>query len=57
MVDNTLYLTDIPYGRIFSVDLAAATWDLITQYDGEPNGYGNSPHLERTLTSYLHFLD
>ena len=33
-----LYLTDIPYGRIFSVDLETMTWTLEIQYDGEPNG-------------------
>lgn len=32
-----LYLTDIPYGRIFRVDMAGQ-WELIVQYDGEPNG-------------------
>lgn len=35
---NTLYLTDIPYGRIFAVDLETREWSLVIQYDGEPNG-------------------
>ncbi|KAK2486099.1 hypothetical protein H9L39_00026 [Fusarium oxysporum f. sp. albedinis] len=35
---NTLYLTDIPYGRIFAVNLTTKEWDLVIQYDGEPNG-------------------
>ncbi|UPK97113.1 hypothetical protein LCI18_008048 [Fusarium solani-melongenae] len=35
---NTLYLTDIPYGRIFAVDLTTKEWKLLIQYDGEPNG-------------------
>ncbi|KAM0229153.1 hypothetical protein ACHAPO_010183 [Fusarium lateritium] len=35
---NTLYLTDIPYGRIFAVDLETKEWELVIQYDGEPNG-------------------
>ena len=32
-----LYVTDIPYGRIFRFD-QAGEWDLVTQYDGWPNG-------------------
>lgn len=32
-----LYVTDIPYGRIFRVD-SDGNWELIVQYDGEPNG-------------------
>ncbi|KAF4463899.1 Lactonase drp35 [Fusarium albosuccineum] len=35
---NTLYLTDIPYGRIFAVDITTKEWTLVIQYDGEPNG-------------------
>ena len=29
-----LYVTDIPYGRIFRVDMS--NWELVVQYDGEP---------------------
>ena len=32
-----LYVTDIPYGRIFKVDMQG-NWELVIQYDGEPNG-------------------
>nr|WP_205298405.1 SMP-30/gluconolactonase/LRE family protein [Pantoea formicae] len=32
-----LYVTDIPYGRIFRVDMNGE-WELIVQYAGEPNG-------------------
>ncbi|RAK96502.1 uncharacterized protein BO80DRAFT_449232 [Aspergillus ibericus CBS 121593] len=32
-----LFVPDIPYGRIFSVD-SNATWFLVIEYDGEPNG-------------------
>lgn len=35
--DGSLYVTDIPYGRIFRID-SAGRWELIVQYDGEPNG-------------------
>jgi gluconolactonase len=32
-----LYVTDIPFGRIFRVD-ASGAWSLVAEYDGEPNG-------------------
>ncbi|KAE8137927.1 hypothetical protein BDV38DRAFT_292539 [Aspergillus pseudotamarii] len=34
---DLLFVTDIPYGRIFSID-SNANWTLVTDYDGEPNG-------------------
>jgi gluconolactonase len=34
---GNLYITDIPYGRIFRID-SRGEWDLVVQYDGEPNG-------------------
>ncbi len=35
--EGNLYVTDIPFGRIFRVS-AAGEWSLVTEYDGEPNG-------------------
>jgi gluconolactonase len=32
-----LYVTDIPYGRIFRVS-ADGAWELVSEYDGWPNG-------------------
>ena len=32
-----LYVTDIPYGRIFRVS-AEGAWELVSEYDGWPNG-------------------
>ena len=32
-----LYVTDIPFGRIFRIS-PKGTWELIVEYDGEPNG-------------------
>lgn len=32
-----LYVTDIPWGRIFRID-AQGAWSLVAEYDGEPNG-------------------
>lgn len=35
--EGHLYCTDIPYGRIFRVT-PAGVFDLVVEYDGEPNG-------------------
>lgn len=35
--DGNLYVTDIPYGRIFKIS-PNGEWDKIVQYDGWPNG-------------------
>lgn len=35
--DGNLYVTDIPYGRIFRIS-ASGEWALIVEYDGWPNG-------------------
>ena len=34
---GNLYVSDIPWGRIFRID-AQGAWSLVTEYDGEPNG-------------------
>ena len=34
---GNLYITDIVFGRVFRID-SQAKWELIVQYDGEPNG-------------------
>jgi gluconolactonase len=35
--DGNLYVTDIPWGRVFRIDPQGA-WTLVAEYDGEPNG-------------------
>lgn len=35
--DGNLYVTDIPFGRIFRIS-ASGAWSLVAQYDGWPNG-------------------
>jgi len=35
--DGNLYITDIPFGRIFRID-PRGEWDLVVQYEGWPNG-------------------
>ncbi|KAB8271632.1 gluconolactonase [Aspergillus minisclerotigenes] len=42
-----LFVTDIPYGRIFSID-SNANWTLVTEYDGEPNGLQGILELDPT---------
>lgn len=46
---NTLYLTDIPYGRVFAVDLTTKAWTTLVQYDGEPNGLAWHPQRGRLI--------
>lgn len=35
--DGNLWVTDIPYGRVFRVS-PGGDWDLVAEYDGWPNG-------------------
>lgn len=35
--DGNLFVTDIPFGRIFRID-PAGEWTQMAEYDGEPNG-------------------
>lgn len=44
--DGNLYVTDIPFGRIFRI-APDGHWTLIAEYDGEPNGmkFLDSSHL------------
>ena len=34
---GNLFVTDIPFGRVFRID-PKGQWDLVAQWDGEPNG-------------------
>ena len=34
---GNLFIVDIPYGRIFRIS-PEGNWDLVTEYEGEPNG-------------------
>lgn len=34
---GNLYVTDIPFGRVFRID-PKGEWELVAQWDGEPNG-------------------
>lgn len=49
IVGDILYLTDIPYGRIFAVDLNTTEWTFVVQYDGEPNGLAWHPQKKKLI--------
>lgn len=38
VIGDDLFVTDIPYGRVFKVVLNSKNWTLVAEYDGEPNG-------------------
>jgi gluconolactonase len=48
---GNLFLTDIPYGRIFRVT-PAGEWTQIAEYDGEPNGMKFHPDGRLWITDY-----
>jgi gluconolactonase len=50
-----LYVTDIPFGRIFRVD-AGGEWELVAQWDGEPNGAKFLSDRELLVTDYRNGL-
>ena len=53
--DGNLYVTDIPFGRIFRIDPAGA-WELVAEWDGEPNGAKFLNDRELLVTDYRHGL-
>jgi gluconolactonase len=52
---DNLYVADIPYGRIFRID-GAGDWDLVAEYDGEPNGMKFLNDRELLITDYKNGL-
>lgn len=52
---GNLYVTDIPYGRVFRID-PAGEWDLVAQWDGEPNGMKFLNERELLVTDYMNGL-
>ncbi|MDQ2801238.1 MAG: SMP-30/gluconolactonase/LRE family protein [Pseudomonadota bacterium] len=53
--DGTLYVTDIPFGRVFRI-LAGGQVELVTEYDGEPNGLKIHQDGRAFLTDYKNGL-
>lgn len=50
-----LYVTDIPFGRIFRID-AQGEWEQVAEWDGEPNGAKFLNDRELIVTDYRHGL-
>jgi gluconolactonase len=48
---GNLYVTDIPWGRVFRID-GSGQWDLVAQWDGEPNGMKFINEHELVVTDY-----
>ena len=53
--DGNLYVTDIPFGRVFRID-TAGTWSLVGEWDGEPNGMKFLSPGELLITDYRNGL-
>lgn len=53
--DGALWITDIPYGRLFRVD-EKGKWVLAAQYDGWPNGLKFHRDGRAIITDYRHGL-
>lgn len=49
--DGTLFVVDIPFGRIFGVS-ASGTWSLVASYDGWPNGLKRHPDGRFIIADY-----
>jgi gluconolactonase len=52
---GNLYVTDIPYGRIFRID-PAGRFELVAEYDGEPNGMKVHKDGRILITDYMNGL-
>lgn len=52
---GNLYVTDIPFGRIFRID-SKGEWNLVAEYDGEPNGMKFLNQRELLVADYKNGL-
>mgnify|MGYP006278322089 CR=1 FL=1 len=52
---GNLYVGDIPNGRIFRID-PTGQWELVVQYDGEPNGMKFASDTEIVIADYRNGL-
>lgn len=50
--DGSLYLADVPHGRIFRLDLNLGTWSEAVQYDGQPHGLAFTPDGQLLVADY-----
>lgn len=53
--DGSLYVTDIPYGRVFRIS-PVGDWSLVGEWDGEPNGMKFLSPTELLVTDYKNGL-
>lgn len=53
--DGNLYVTDIPFGRIFRIS-PNKEWSLVVEYDGEPNGMKFLGQNELIIADYKNGL-
>lgn len=53
--EGNLYVTDIPFGRIFRID-GGGEWHLVAEYDGQPNGMKWLGGGELLVTDYKNGL-
>lgn len=53
--DGYLWVTDIPYGRVFRASMLG-DWELIAEYDGEPNGMKRLASGDFLITDYRNGL-
>lgn len=53
--DGHLWVTDIPYGRVFRISLQGS-WELVAEYDGEPNGMKRLAGGDFLITDYRNGL-
>jgi gluconolactonase len=52
---GNLYVTDIPFGRVFRID-TEGTWELIAEWPGEPNGMKLLSEKVLLITDYRNGL-
>jgi gluconolactonase len=52
---GNLYVSDIPFGRIFRID-PQGEWELVAEWDGEPNGLKLLNERELLVTDYRNGL-
>lgn len=53
--DGFLYVTDIPHGRVFRI-ARSGEWELVVEYDGEPNGMKLVDDSHLLITDYRNGL-
>lgn len=52
---GNLYVADIPWGRVFRID-RAGSWELVAEFDGEPNGMKFADERTLVISDYKNGL-